>query len=121
MLQLDDKEQFIVSMTSYPERIECAAQALNTIINQKTDENYKIVLVLAEPQFTNKKLPDSIKKLEDSEQIEILWHPTDIRSHKKLMPVLKKYPNATVIITDDDVERPDWWLQMFIDDHKKYP
>ena len=37
------------------------------------------------------------------------------------MPTLKKYPDATVIITDDDEERPDWWLQMFIDDHKKYP
>jgi len=115
------KEQYIVSLTSYPERIECAAQALESIINQNTNEEYKIVLTLAEPQFPDKKLPDSIKKLENTGTIEILWHPTDIRSHKKLMPVLKKYPDATIIITDDDVKRPDWWLQMFIDDHNKYP
>lgn len=121
MLQLEDKEQYIVSMTSYPERIECAVQALESIINQDVNEEYKIVLTLAEPQFPGKQLPDSIKMLEETNKVEILWHPTDIRSHKKLMPVLKKYPNATVIITDDDVKRPEWWLQMFIDDHKKYP
>ena len=121
MIQLSTtNEHYIVSMTSYPERIECAAQCLESIINQKTDIDYKIVLVLAEPQFPDKHLPDSITKLETSNQIEILWHPTDIRSHKKLVPTLKKYPDAIIIITDDDVTRPDWWLQMFIDDHKKH-
>ena len=83
---------------------------MKSIINQKTDEEYKIVLTLAEPQFPDKQLSVNINKLEKESSVEILWHPTDIRSHKKLMPVLKKYPDATVIITDDDVERPDWWL-----------
>ena len=53
-------------MTSYPERIECAAQSLKSIINQKTNISYKIVLVLAEPQFPNKELPKSITELEDN-------------------------------------------------------
>lgn len=37
------------------------------------------------------------------------------------MPVLSKYPDATIIITDDDINRSNDWLQTFIDDHKKYP
>ena len=37
------------------------------------------------------------------------------------MPTLNKYPDATVLITDDDVKRTDDWLQTFVDDHKKYP
>ena len=100
----------IVSLTSYPARINCASEALESLITQKTDEPYKVVLVLAEPQFPDRKLPDSITEMIRSGKIEIIWHPTDIRSHKKLIPTLKRYPNATVVITDDDVKRPDWWL-----------
>ena len=111
----------IVSLTSYPARINCASEALESLITQNTDELYKVVLVLAEPQFPDRKLPASITKKIQSGKIEIIWHPTDIRSHKKLIPTLKRYPDATVVITDDDVKRPDWWLQMFIDDHMKYP
>lgn len=116
-----NQEQYIVSLTSYPERIDCCIKAIHSLLNQKTNVEYTTVLTLAEPQFPDKELPEELNNLIQSKEIELLWHPTDIRSHKKLMPVLKKYPNAVIIITDDDVNRPDWWLQMFIDDHKKYP
>ena len=121
MLYLKDKDQYIVSLTSYPARIQYAAEAVKSLLKQKIDVDYKIVLVLAEPQFPGCKTPKEIQSLLKDRRLEILWHPTDIRSHKKLIPTLKKYPDATIIITDDDITRPDWWLQMFIDDHKKYP
>ena len=116
-----EDEQFIVSMTSHPGRINHVRKALDSILNQETTVPYKVVLVLAEPQFPGKVIPYQITELEWDKQIEIIWHPTDIRSHKKLNPTLQKYPDATIIITDDDVIRPSWWLQMFVDDHSLFP
>lgn len=118
---MNNKEQYIVSLTSFPARINYVGKALESLVNQKTDIEYKIVLTLAEPQFLDKKLPEYLVRLISEYNIELLWHPTDIRSHKKLIPTLKKYPDATIIITDDDIIRQDWWLQMFIDNHREYP
>lgn len=117
---MKNQEQYIVSLTSYPERIECCIKTIQSLLEQNTDVDYSIVLTLAEPQFPDKTMSEELNKLIQERKVELLWHPTGIRSHKKLMLILKKYPAATVIITDDDVKRPEWWLQMFIDEHKKY-
>lgn len=81
-------EQFIISLTSHPGRINYVRKALDSLINQECAVPFKIVLVLAEPQFPGRVIPYQITELEWDKKIEILWHPTDIRSHKKLVPTL---------------------------------
>jgi len=84
---------------------------------------YHCVLVLAIPEFPNKELdlPLELLNLIYSEGIEIIWYNKNIRSHKKLIPTLKKYPNNPILIIDDDILREEGFLQTFLDDHKKFP
>lgn len=118
------KNEFIISMTSFPPRIKDVAKVWFSILKQNVDKDlYKCVLVLAEPEFPNKEndLPSDLKILIETGLIELIWHPTNIKSHKKLIPTLLKYPNADILVIDDDIIRPQGWLECFIEDHKKYP
>ena len=84
---------------------------------------FKIILVLSIIEFPNKELelPLDLLDLIYNEGIEIIWYKKNIRSHKKLIPTLKKYPNNPILIIDDDNKRDDGFIQAFLDDHKKYP
>lgn len=117
------KDTLIVSMTSYPGRIHCVKDAMESITSQGKGLNCHYVLVLAEPEFPNKEsdLPIDLLDFINNEGVELIWYPKNIRSHKKLIPTLKKYPNNAILVTDDDVIRQEGWLQMFVDDHAKYP
>jgi len=121
-----NQEKLIVSLTSYPARIKYLKLVLESLVNQSVPFlMYHIVLVLAIPEFPHKEndLPvDLVDFLNNySDLIEILWYEKNIISHKKLIPTLKKYPNNPILICDDDTIRKQWWIEMFLEDHKKYP
>lgn len=116
--------KLIISMTSFPPRIKDVSKVWFSIFQQNVDKaQYHCVLVLAEPEFPNKEkdLPNDLITLIDSNLVELIWHPTNIKSHKKLIPTLLKYPDSDILVIDDDVIRPQGWLKCFIEDHKKYP
>ena len=46
---MKNQEQYIVSLTSYPERIDCCIKPIQSLLEQNTDVDYSIVLTLAEP------------------------------------------------------------------------
>ena len=100
--RLKREKKVIVSLTSFPERINIVIKTIKTLLTQtmKPDE---IILWLAPEQFQNleKDLP---KELLDLKQfgLTIDWYK-DIRSYKKIIPTLKKYPNSIIITTDDDI------------------
>jgi hypothetical protein len=78
-------------------------------------------MVLAEPEFPGKKIPSDLQTLIDNGDIEIIWYPRNIRSHKKLIPTLKKYPDNPILVTDDDIRREKTWVEMFVKDHESHP
>ena len=96
------EEKVVVSLTSFPERINTVVKTIKTLLNQsmKPDE---VILWLAPEQFPNKEA-DLPKELLDLRQygLTIDWYK-DIRSYKKIIPALKKFPNAVIITTDDDI------------------
>lgn len=117
-----DNNTVIVSMTSYPARIDGVAAVWRSILRQNVDNSkYHCVLVLADPEFPQRKIPEDLKTLVDLGRVELIWYPRNIRSHKKLMPVLKKYPDNPILVIDDDVLRETNWLEIFMSDHEKYP
>ena len=110
----------IISMTSWAPRLDAVPKAFNAVISQiEPDMDVHCVLVLSVEEFPQKKkeLPKCILDL----PVEILWTKRNTRSHKKLMPTLKKYPNNPIIVIDDDTCQTSGWLRTFIEDHKKYP
>lgn len=115
----------IISLTSYPNRIKIVKDALLALTQQAVpvDFTYKIVFVLAEPEFPNKEedLPEDLLSVIHENNIELIWHPRNILSHKKLMPTIKKYPKTPILITDDDIVRPKYWLMQFWEEHIRHP
>lgn len=116
--------ELIVSLTSFPQRITYVKQVVKSIIDTNIDkEIYKLVVVLSTEEFINKEndLPEDLVNYCNDNNIEILWYNRNIRSHKKLIPVIKKYPSLPVLVIDDDIIRTPEWFKMFINDRRKYP
>jgi SAM-dependent methyltransferase len=92
--------KIIASLTSYGERAETAHLAIETILNQTLKAD-KVILWLAEDEFNENNIPNSLKKLRKNGLI--IDFCEDIKSYKKLIPTLKKYPNDIIITFDDDI------------------
>ena len=94
--------EIIVSLTSFPDRIHTVVKTIKTLLNQ-TKKPDRVILWLAPEQFPNKEkdLPEELLDLRKF-GLTIDWYK-DIRSYKKIIPTLKKYPDAIIITTDDDI------------------
>lgn len=117
----DIEKNSIISLTSYPARINTVEQTIKSLLNQTLNPK-KIVLALGEDNFPNKEndLPESLRSLL-SDKFEILWTPKDLRSYKKLVPALKEYPNDIIVTADDDVIYKKDWLEKLYEAYKKEP
>lgn len=95
------KKKIILLLTSYGKRIDTVYLTIQTLLNQ-TKKADKIVLWLAEDEFSLETIPASLKSLVDEGKLEVGFCK-DIRSYKKLVPSLKKYPDDIIITFDDDI------------------
>lgn len=104
-LFVDDKSEVIVSLTSFPARINMVYLTIKSILYQ-TYKPQKVVLWLANEQFPNKEsdLPESLLQLKNH-GLEIRFCE-DIRPHKKYFFTFRKYPNNLVVTIDDDIFYP---------------
>jgi glycosyltransferase involved in cell wall biosynthesis len=112
--------ELIVSLTSYPPRIGTAHQAIETLLRQ-TKKPDRLILWLAESEFPGKEsdLPPELMNL-IPRGLTIEWCE-NIKSYKKIIPALKKYPDALICIADDDNLYAGDWLQKLYDSHLKSP
>lgn len=113
-------KNLVVSLTSYPARINFIHKTIESILFQ-TIEPEKIILVLATEEFPNKEkdLPKTVLDLIDK-GLEILWSK-NIKSYKKLIPVLEKYPQKIIVTADDDIIYPQDWLERLYNAYRKNP
>ena len=89
----------IVSLTTYGKRIHDVAFTIESIMQQSMKPN-RIVLWL-DYSFQNQRLPQSLLN-QQKRGLEIDFCE-DIRSYKKLIPTLRKYPHDAIITVDDDL------------------
>ena len=103
----------IISLTSYPARIDTVHEAIETLLVQ-TYKADRIILWLAWDEFPEgeKSLPPQLRKL-CVRGLEIRWCE-NIRSYKKLIPALEIFPNDIIITFDDDVLIPKHCVQRLI-------
>ena len=109
----------IVSLTSFPARIDKVYLCVNSILRQKVRAT-EIILWLAETQFPEGKgIPNSLLNLEKyGFKIKFC---DDIRSYKKIFYTAQEYKNAILITVDDDTLYPEDWLERLINTYKEYP
>jgi hypothetical protein len=112
--------RIILSMTSFPGRINEVPFALHSLMKQtmKPDE---IILWLGIDKFPNKDrdLPDTLIHMK--KRGLIIKYVTDIRSFTKLIPALNTYPEDIIVTADDDIYYPRDWLEKLYKSYLKYP
>ncbi len=112
------KKQLIVSLTTFPARINKVHLTINTLLRQKTKPD-RVVLWLAESQFPDKNLPDSLTRLFDL-GLEVKYCE-DIRSYKKLVPSLREFPEDIIVTADDDMYYAEDWLEGLYNAYLEHP
>lgn len=117
----NQRQQVIVSMTSFPAAIQYAVGAVRHILNGSVLPD-KMVLYLTFSQFPDGKLPENLTKLaEENPVFEIRNYDRDIRSYRKLIPALIDFPEAVIVTVDDDVAYHKNMLRDLLDLHSRYP
>ncbi len=116
----NSKQELIISLTSYPARIKTIHKVIESLLNQ-TKKADKVILWLAPEQFENKEkdLPQDLLALTKQGLIIDWYH--DIRSYKKLIPTLRKYPDAIIVTADDDNLYKSTWLEQLYNSYLSYP
>ena len=115
-------------MTTWPPRFAVARQAMSAIVEQVKADNLQdrvhLVMVLSEDEVcyaeTRSEACLLLSKMEKL-GVEIIYDRGNIRSHKKLIPTLEKYPNNPILVVDDDNAQCKGWLKTFVGDHDQHP
>ena len=109
----DSNSNIIISLTSFPARIERAWIAIESLMQQDI-RPHKVVLVLSQEEFPSRELPMALRR-QQARGLEILWVPQNTRSYKKLLPTRERYPDAWIMTADDDVRYDKWRLRRLVD------
>ena len=110
---------FIVSLTSFPARINNVHLVVESLLRQTVKPD-RIILWLSKNQFDSElKLPKKLLSLK-KHGLEIEIRDGDLRSYKKYWYVLKEIPNSNFVIVDDDIFYPSFLLHDLIETAKKY-
>ena len=116
-----DRQQVIVSMTSFPAAITYAEQAIRSLLRGKVLPD-KLILYVTLSQFGEGGMPATLLALADENPIfEIRNYDRDIRSYRKLVPALADFPEAVIVTVDDDVHYSRHMLEELLRLHREIP
>lgn len=116
---INNDSDIIVSLTSFPARIDRVWITIETLLNQ-THKPKKIILWLAKNQFEdNMSLPKSLTKL-IKRGLEVRFCD-DLRSHKKYYYTMKEFSENIIITVDDDIIYPSDLIENLYNTYKIFP
>lgn len=113
------QKNLIISLTSYPDRINKIHLCINSLLRQKYKAS-RVILWLADSQFRKKEdLPKKLLKLE-KKGLEIKFCE-DLKSYKKIIYSAKEYSDNIIITADDDTLYPEFWTDGLLKEYQKFP
>ena len=117
-IKISDKiaDNIIVSLTSYGERIAELKYTLYSLVVQSVRPE-KIIVNLA---FEDEKYLNNELRFFEKYGVEFFFCK-NIRSYKKLLPTLERFPNACIVTTDDDMYYERNWLKRLYEEHLRHP
>ena len=112
--------RWILSLTSYPQRMNDIHYALYSLLRQ-TQKPDKLILWLGEDKFPHQEqdLPQNVLELKKY-GLEICWRK-DLKSYTKLFYALREYPEDIIITADDDIFYPNDWLSRLAHAYQENP
>lgn len=112
---------YIVTLTSYPARMEQLWKVLEMIFNQRSCKTkYAVVLNLITSEFENHDIPYRIKDLQ-KRGLVIKFHSENLKCHNKYIYTLLDYPEKTIITVDDDLQYNHHTITLLIKYSNRYP
>lgn len=112
-------KKVVVSLTSFPARIEDVWIVIECLFRQ-TYKADRIILWLSKPQFQGVEIPASL--LAQKERgLEIVFVDDDLKSHKKYLYALDRFPNDYIVTVDDDLYYDKNLLSNLVRLKNKYP
>lgn len=112
-------EDIVVSLTSFPARINHVWKVIKCLKNQDVRPR-KIILWLSKDQFPDAMIPSNLQK-EIDDVFSIVFVGDDIRSHKKYYYAMRSYPQNVIITVDDDVFYKQNMISSLLEIHKLKP
>lgn len=115
--KLNNNNNIIVSLTSYPLRYNYLYRCLVSIFSQ-TVKPRKIVLVIYEEEKNG--IPEEVLNLTNY-GLEIKYVNENLKPHKKYYYTMKEYPDDIIITVDDDSIYDKNLIKRLLKSYKKYP
>lgn len=118
---LRGRSDVIVSLTSFPKRIDVVWMAIDSMFHQKQQPS-RIYLYLTNEEFPGgrEQIP---KRLLNYEKLglEICFREHNLKPHNKYFYALQEHYNKNVITIDDDIYYHDDTVKRLLEAHSIYP
>ena len=117
------KKDIIISITSYPKRINNIQIVIKLLLDKQTLCPDKIYLWLSEEEFSNKEkdLPQELLNLiNNNSSIYLKWVKKNTYVHKR-HEIFKYVNNGYIFLIDDDVEYNSNLIESVVNISKEYP
>ena len=116
--ECNNNDSVIISLTSYGKRLYTVHNTIKSLLCQTYPPD-KIILYLGEDVLESE-VP---KELNDLKRygVQIEFVKGNLRPHKKYFYAIQSFPNALVVTVDDDLIYPEYFLELLIKEHLKYP
>jgi hypothetical protein len=101
--------KLVVSLTSYPPRFGSIVYTLRNLLSQSVAPD-EVVLWIAHEDAPH--LPASVLRLRENGLS--LRFTDDLRSFKKIIPMIEACPDAFIVTADDDVYYQSTWLEELV-------
>jgi hypothetical protein len=102
----------VVSLTSYPKRFRTLALTIKCLLSQTIAAD-AVILWIADADTAA--LPGNVHALRKAGLT--IAHTGDLGSFKKIIPALRRFPNAFIATADDDVYYWPTWLEELVKAH----
>lgn len=112
-------DSVIVSLTTFPARIDYVDLAIKSLLVQ-TVKPGKIILWLAKEQFCDVPIPPQLQEL-CNYGLEIRYCDEDLLAHKKYYYAMQEYPDKLIVTYDDDIIYPEDSLEKLLTMHRQHP
>lgn len=112
------KRKIIISLTTIPNRIDKVWITIESLLRQ-TYKPDQIILWLAQDEFANMELPDSLRQ--QMNRGLTIKYCDNLRSYKKFYYTAMENPYAYIVTADDDVIYAEGMLKNLIRAYKKNP
>jgi hypothetical protein len=115
-----NNKDIIVTMTSYPKRIDYVGDAISELINNQTVKATRYILWLADPEFPGRILPVKLEHQLTSLGVEVHWVESNTICHKR-HESCRQWPDAYNFVFDDDIIYDPTTMEEMLVTSDRYP